>query len=884
MPSSRLRQVETLFHQVLEVPADRRTGEVDRLCGRDDNLRAEVLSLLEHETPPPGFLAEPAMGPAFSVDIEKGGCEECPQGDIGPYRIERRVASGGMGTVYRASRVDGQFEQTVAIKVVKRGMDSDEVLKRFYQERRTLAALQHPNIARLLDGGSVTDGRPYLVMEYVDGVPIDEYCNAHRLTTPQRLRLFGQVCQAVSFAHQSLVVHRDLKPNNILVATDGTPKLLDFGIAKVIHETGSADTTVDHQRRYTLEYSSPEQIDGLPPTTATDVYSLGVILYELLTGHRPHRYETKTLGEIVRVVRTVTPLPPSAAVLQVAEHSTKSQGSFEVVTPESVSQVRDGTPERLWRRLRGDLDTIALKAMHQEPARRYASAEQLALDIDRHLKGLPVNARPDTFSYRAKKFLARNKATSSAGAIAIFILLAAIAATTWQRNQAVANLKRAVEAEALASAEAKQARAKAQTAEQVSDFLVEIFSVADPSESRSNTITAREVLDRGADHVDRSLQGQSDVCSALKNTMGLAYFGLGLHDRAAELFASSLDLRRAPSLAGSLDVAESLHNLAMALHAKGDYQASEQRYRDALEIRRQKLPTNAPSLAQTLNGLGSLLVAQGRLEEGESLFREALRFQRQRSASQHAVLASTLHNLGRLSHDLGKLSEAEELLREALELRRRLLGRDHVETARTLNALAGVLLQRGDLRSAEECVVEYLAAARKFFAGDHEDVARALHNLAFVMHAGKRFEAAEPVYREAIEMRRKLSGQGHAELTYSLLGLGGLYMDRDEPVRAEPLFREAVQISREAFPEGHWMTASFEGALGQCLTAQRRFEDAEPYLLHSLSVLRTTLGQANAHTQGALQRLADLYRDWGKPEEEASYRTTNLDSTGVNPP
>ena len=413
MNSDRFQRCEELFHSAVALPDEEREAFLQRSCSDDAELRADVERLLAAHARAGDFISSPAVATAGDW---KGADESWAGRLVGPYRVDREIGRGGMGAVYLAERADGQYQQRVALKVIKRGMDSEQVLARFRAERQILASLDHPNIARLLDGGSTDQGTPFFAMEYIEGEPIDAWAACRELSVEDRLRLFLQVCGAVAYAHQHLVVHRDIKPLNILVTVEGVPKLLDFGIAKVLHEDADeATSTVTGMRLLTPEYASPEQIEGRHATTVSDVYALGVVLYELLTGRSPYRTRSRTPLDLVEAVRTTDPERPSAV----------------------------GGTEKLRRRLRGDLDTILLTALRKEPARRYQSVEQFAGDLRRHLEGLPVRARPDTFSYRAGKFVRRNRVPVAAGALLALALLGGTAATAYQAQQARAAQARA---------------------------------------------------------------------------------------------------------------------------------------------------------------------------------------------------------------------------------------------------------------------------------------------------------------------------------------------------------------------------------------------------------------------------------------------------------
>jgi len=402
--SDRFQRCEELFHAALALEAAAREAFLEEACATDRGLRAEVERLLSAHARAGDFIGSPAVAPPATW----AGAEEWAGRRIGPYSIVRELGRGGMGAVYLAERADGQYQHRVALKLIKRGMDTEQVLTRFRSERQILASLDHPNIARLLDGGSTDQGLPFFAMEYIDGEPIDTYAGRAGLSVEDRLRLFLQVCGAVAYAHQNLVIHRDIKPLNILVTSEGTPKLLDFGIAKVLHPGGEETSTVTSMRLLTPEYASPEQVEGRHATTVSDVYALGVVLYELLTGRSPYRLRSRTPQEVVEAVRTTDPERPSQA----------------------------GDDEKVRRRLRGDLDTILLTALRKEPARRYQSVEQLGADVRRHLEGMPVLARPDTFGYRAGKFVRRHRVPVAAGSLVVLALVAGTVATAYQAHQA----------------------------------------------------------------------------------------------------------------------------------------------------------------------------------------------------------------------------------------------------------------------------------------------------------------------------------------------------------------------------------------------------------------------------------------------------------------
>ncbi len=551
-------RAKALFESALERPAAERHRYVEAAAEGDEALRAEVESLLSaHDAAEAdSFIDQPAVALSPGLPTEPDWAGRL----LGPYRIVGEIGRGGMGAVFRAVRDDDQYHKEVAIKVVMQGVDNDLVRERFRSERQILATFDHPNIARLLDGGSTDDGRPYLVMELVDGRPITLYARDRPLG--DRLALFRQVCSAVSDAHRKLVVHRDIKPGNILVGRDGVPRLLDFGIAKILEGGPGGGATGLLQRMMTPEYASPEQVRGEPITTASDVYSLGVVLYELVTGERPHRLAGRDLLDLARLHES-DPTRPSSVV-------------GPACGPDWV---------RLRRRLRGDLDTIILKALSREPERRYASVDLLAEDIERHLDGRPVLARPDTAVYRAGKFVRRHRA----GVAAVAVLAVVAGAASW--NLAV---------------QARRVERERDRAQEVSRFLVRLFRVSSPSEARGNALTAREVLEEGVSRVRGDLSGRPDVRASLLQTLGTAYQRLGLGDAAAPLLQESLRLRSEIQEGETLDVAAALHELAGVLVVQGDLAGAERCYRRALSIRTQALGKDDPDTLVTSAALADL--------------------------------------------------------------------------------------------------------------------------------------------------------------------------------------------------------------------------------------------------------------------------------------
>jgi len=828
MTPERWQQVKAVLEGALERTSEERTFYLEAACSGDDGLRAEVDSLLSSEAILDDFIEEPLFGLRGPV------AEEWSEGGrAGPYRVLREIGRGGMGSVYLAERADGDYEGQFALKVIRRGMDSEEVLRRFRSERRILTQLDHPQIARVFDGGTTADGRPYFVMEYVEGRPITEFCDAENLSIPQRLKIFLAVCSAVHFAHQNLVVHRDLKPANILVTRAGVPKLLDFGIAKLLDpDRTEPAVTVLERRPMTPLYSSPEQLWGRQVTTASDVYALGVLLYLLLTGRSPYGLTPPEGEELFKAVCQDDPPRPSA----VAGEAPAGQGS-------------PGEPRLLRRWLAGDLDTIVLRAMHKDPQRRYASAEQLAADIRRHLEGLPVLARPDTAFYRLGKFARRHCLGVSFAALALLSVLAFSITVTKLWQQAVRERDRA---------------------EAVSHFLQEVFTVPDPGKSKGEEITAREVLDQGTERMSRDLQNQPELRATLMDTMALVYRNLGLFDSAFKLSEESLAIRRKIFGNDHLLVAASLQNLAVLRREMGDNAGAESLLSEALEIQRRKGATETAEHAKALNDLAALLEEKGDLNAAEAMYRESLMLKRKLFGNEHEDVARGLNNLGRLFHAKKDYRGAERYYQESLAIRRRLLGAIHPEVATTLNNLAVLYEDQGDLARAEQIYREVLGMRRKLFGERHPRVARSLSNLASLLQVRKDFRGAEPLYREALSIADESLGLKHPERAVYLRNLASVLLDQGRAAEAEPLAREAVTVLLQVTPSS-WRLADAESVLGGCLVAQGRYAEAEPMLVGAYKTLAKDPSDGNRRAGEALIRVLALYKAWGKPERVAEY-------------
>lgn len=924
MASARWNQIKALFEQAAARPAEEREVFLNAACGHDEALKLEVRSLLQNDCEDDHFIEPPDLGEVAHI-FEDAETASRVGRMVGPYRLVRLIDSGGMGHVYLGERADGQFDKQVAIKVMRHNRSSPELLNRFGRERRTLAGLDHPNIAKLMDGGTAPDGLSYLVMEYVEGRPIDEYCDVNKLNTARRLELFRTVCGAVHYAHQRLIVHRDLKPRNILVTPDGVPKLLDFGIAKLLDDDSPHGATVPF---LTPRYASPEQVAGEPITTASDVYSLGVILYELLTGRLPYRFKTSSNHEITRAISEQEPTLPSVT-LRRASKERHVVASEKASTTAEIAECRGTEPDSLQRQLSGDLDNIAMMALQKEPQRRYGSAEQFAEDIRRHLVGLPVIARRSTLSYRAAKFIKRNKASVIAATLLVFMFVGGIIGTSV----------------ALVRVNAAQKKTGL-----MNEFLQGVLADTDIA-LVGKDLTMREVLDRASERVGKTFKHHPEVEASLRSTIGQAYRGLraldeaethlrsaleshirlhgehhplvseSLHElailhhlrgsdvEAEALCRRSLRIRRDLISADDESVASIISDMAVIVKSQGDYDRAEPLYREALELNQRLFGPEDPKIASALNNLAVLLKVQGRLKEARPLFEQALEIQLANFGDDHFQTANTLNNLANLRHAMGHYESALALLRRALEINRKLLTPSHPRIAIAANNLAALLQTLGEYDAAEKLYRESLEINESNFGRDHTRTATSLHNLARLLLIKHNLSDAERLCRRGLAIRRELLGDSHPHVATSLDGLGCILMAKgelpeasqalDEAFRIRQAFysdghselilsmehlteyhqttgnreqalafgRDAVSMSQKLYDRPNAFISRAENLLGAVLSETGRLEEGEPLLRRALDEQRQLLGPAHPSVAKTLRDLGQNLMKQGDSDE-----------------
>ena len=901
MERERWHEVERAFDGALDQPEEARAAWLLARWPDDAALRDEVAAMLEAHARPGGLLdVDVGASMRARADARVRGRR------IGPYRLQRELGRGGMGVVYLAERDDGAYRQQVAIKLLRSSPEADEVHERFLAERQILASLAHPNVAQLLDGG-VTDGQlPYLVMEYVDGLPITEHCDRHRLGLRARLALFQRVCEVVHHAHQNLVIHRDLKPSNVYVTVDGHVKLLDFGIAKLLSPDvvgAKPPETTSTTRLMTPDYASPEQVRGEALTTASDVYALGVVLYELLSGHRPYRVGNATPAELQAAVCDREPPLPSASVDR-TETVVHADGTHRTIAPATVAAARGGSPEWLRRELRGDLDDIVMMALRKERERRYGSADMLAADLQRYLDGLPVMAHRDSRWYRARKFLRRHRVEAAAGFLVAASLVGGVAVASMQARLARQERDRAADAMHLA----EQSRGEA---EEVTRFLLELFAAGDPGQPGYAEISARDLLRQGE---QRAAQlGQPLVRARMEEAIGRVYVSRGELGRAHALLeralaartatlgdtnlvvagtralladvlrrqgrypeaeaqaTTSLAVRRAVQGADHPDVAASLHQLAGLAIYRGDLAGAERFARQALALRVRALGAEDSLVATSLTDVGAILARRGHADSAERIYEEVIALRRRVHGDRHPYVAQAIKRLADFRSDYRRAyASADSLYRAAIDIQVETLGAGSAAVADSRSNLALALMYRGRHAEAESLHALALGAMRRLYGPENARVAEFMSRTAGLLRARGRLAEAESVQREAVAMYARLLGPRHTIVAGALGGLADLLLERGDVAAAEAAARQAFEIRRELFGDAP-LVAGHATALAAIVERRGRYAEAEALLLDARRMLLRQGPDYPGHA-GVLRQLVALYDRWDRPAEAERHR------------
>ena len=874
METERWQQLKELFDRARTAAPDERAQLLVDLAQTDAALAAELGSLLDadsREGPMDALAARIVPVPQLLATHPATAPER-----VGPYRIVGELGRGGMGTVYHAERADGHFEQRVAIKLIDATSDDDRHHRRFLAERQILAGLVHPNIARLLDGGVADDGRPYLVMEYVDGSPITEWCDQHRLGLRARVKLFCDVCAAVQYAHQKLVIHRDIKPSNILVSRDGRVHLLDFGIAQLIDHDGARPNDGHEIHALTPEYASPEQVRGLPLTTAADIYSLGVLLHVLLTGRLPYAVPRDSLAGMIAAINDQEPESPG---------SRAARGDVDAAQ-------RGTTADRLARDLRGDIDGIVAMALRKEPDRRYASADMLREDLERHMAGQPVVAHHGGWGYRAGKFVRRHRVEVTTVSLMFVGLMAGLTTAVVQERRADRERNRAE-------------RALAQS-EGVTGFMMELFRSGDVDDTlTASSLTALDLLRRGAARAN-TLADQPSVQARLLDVIGQMSLHLGQLDEAQRLLEQAVAIRRADDIAAE-QLTTSLIHLAWVHRARNDFERARTLVAEALSLREASLDADHPDVAEALYELGWLiggsrqeelyrqaiailpdtgvlaarrltvlqalstnLRRQGRLDETVTTSREAVRVAEAAFGRDHHVTGDAMVHLGDHVRDIEQdPAEAEQLYRRGLELIERQYGEQSIRLIHGLHSLGTLLSARGDA-GAEQVFRRAIALRQSATGPEHPQVAEGLQHLAGELARQGRLADAESLQRQALAHSLRSLGERHPVVASQRLPKLALIVARQGRVaEADTIFESAIARGTASRVSQGEVLRDY----GRLLLERGDFARAEQQLLRSLEMIEQHYaGQPHPNVQESRRALMALYGQWGKAELVERYR------------
>jgi serine/threonine protein kinase/tetratricopeptide (TPR) repeat protein len=887
-------RTESLFAAAVALSRDERAGFLDAECPDDPAMRRRVEALLRAHERAGHLLDNPV--PGSSERTAEYVCDEVPGTFVaGRYKLLEAVGEGGMGTVWVAEQVE-PVRRKVAVKLIKAGMDSKSVLARFEAERQALALMDHPNIAKVFDGGLTDAGRPFFAMEYVKGVPIVEYCDAARLCVPERLRLFAHVCQAVQHAHQKGIIHRDLKPSNILVAPYDdrpVPKIIDFGLAKATQQSLTERTlhTAHEAVLGTPLYMSPEQaqLNNLDIDTRSDIYSLGVLLYELLTGTTPlekRRFKQAAWDEVRRIIREEEPPKPSTRL------------SSTDMLP-SLAAGRQTEPLRLTKMVRGELDWIVMKALEKDRNRRYETANGFALDIERFLAKEPVLAAPPNARYRLRKFARKHRAALTTAATIALLLVAGVAASTWQairasRAESEAVAARVAEAKERAKAVAErddkeqaraaeaqqrrladeardQANEEAAVAKAVSDFLQhDLLAEADPSKNpRNEAVSVEELLMRAANRIDDKFNEQPRVEAAIRSTIGATYLLLGMPANAVPHLECALEIRQRVLGPEDRETIGSMIELATALMNLGRFDKAEALKVKAMEISSRILGDDDPVTLTAMNNLAGQYAEQGELAKAAPLYFQALERTRRVHGDDDLLTLAGLNNLAVNYMERGQFAEAEPLLVKALEGSRRIQGEEHPRTLQIMGTLGRVYQDRGQYAKAESLIAKALEAQVRVLGAEHEETLMNMNNLAFLYKIQRAYAKAEPLYVKVLETSRHVLGDEHPRTLVYANNMGGLYRSLGKLAEAEAILVKTLEAQKRILGEEHSSTLATMGNLESLYKTEKLFAKAETLALARLQISRRVLGEEHPDTIAARSNLGRLHADVGNDHARA---------------
>jgi serine/threonine-protein kinase len=838
MTPEQWKRVQTLFKEIVDLDPDTKSFRLEQIKTENPLLYDELLTLLAADSEPTsildGFAADQVdLSSILQQDIKR----------IGPFEIDQKIGTGGMGNVYRAKRVEGGFDQTVALKLIKYGLRSEQAVSHFESERNILAGLQHPHIARLIDGGVTEEDHPWFAMEYIDGEDLLTYSSRRQLNTEDKLSLFLDVTEAVQYAHRNLVVHRDLKPNNILVTGElNKPqvKLLDFGISQVMDDTAGKESV---KQAMTRAYASPEQISGDPTSTLSDIYSLGVILWQLLSNTHPK-----------------------------AEFSSEGSNTLTI------------DPE---------LEAICLKAMMDDPSKRFETVSEMSGEILAWLHHQPVQSYASGKTYHFRKWIQRNRAASATAAFALLTLLLVIVIYTNELR-----------------IETERAQNEAETSQQIAGFLQGLFENVDPAFSRGDTLTALAMLENGRIQVEEDLQESPELLVRMYDVLGDAYISLWDTEKADELFTRSLEIKRKIYDSGHVEIGNSLHRLGNIRVQNGDFEAADTLLQQALAIRESQLEPNNADIGYTLqmlgflnrrlanpdkavdyyqralsifeagsgdeaametaslkNSLGSIEDYRANYDQAITLYREALDGIRDVKGPDHPRIINYLSNLGYAYHLDGDSLNAERYLLESIDLAKQIRGETHPHTALSLSVYSNYLYDQGKLGESRDIYAEILRIYLEEFGEQHPAIPVMYNNLGNVEDNMGNYTAAEEYHRKALQGRLQLYGEMHSETAQSYANLATTLENTGRLEDSLNHFRRALSIETEVFGDIHPEVAWTNRAIGRVLQKLNRIEDAEVHNIASYEIMRDAMGEDHANTGTMKRILADFYRESGQNEK-----------------
>lgn len=812
------QKVEQIVDAILDLPAEQHYAYIEQTCGHDQRLKSEVTQLIESIFDSEGWLKDLKdhkyeFYNDFSEDLKSLGINQDFIGrQVGSYTIEEKIGQGGMGLIYLAQRTDDNFDHQVAIKIIRDSQATEKNIQRFQREQRILAGLNHPGIAQLYDGGVTDDGAPYIIMEYVRGIPIIEYCRTHNCSIEERIDLFKQVLEAVRYAHENLVIHRDLKPDNILVDESGKVKILDFGISKLLHDENDLSLTQTGARILTPKYAAPEQIKQTNITTATDLYSLGLIFYEILSNKPPFDLDDCTTYQAEQIILNQDPAKPSTKV----------------------------SDPKVKKNLQGDLNAITLKAIRKEPRERYRVANEFLDDLNNYLKELPVSARTNSFQYRTSKFFGRHKHGIAATTAFIALIVTFAGFYTIQIAE-----------------ERNQARVEAQKAREVSNFLTDMYRASNPMYETDKTVSATDLLQRGEKRINQ-LDAQPAIQAQLLGVMGRAYENLAQFDKARSLFNRSLAIRKQLHPPNHPDIAEGLSYLAVFNRKIGNFSTAESLHSKALTIRKSSLGESHIKTSQSLNDLAVVLGSQGKYEASESYLNKALRIKEKVHGKNHHEVARVLSNIASNKRYLGHYEEADKLFQEAIDIWKSVHEINHPDVAEGIHDLALIKDLRGKFDEADSLYRQSLKIYRNIYEEPHPTIALNLNNLGTFLGKNGYYDKAQPFLEQSLEMRRTIYNDTHPDIAGSLNNLGRLYIETGKYQQAKSLLEEALKIDMATYGAMHPYVGGDLKNIGLIFKKEGNYQKAEEYFSKSLNIFEQRLPKSHKYVTETLTNLGEV--------------------------